>query len=87
MLPHGSAHLPRRPVGSGNSLKHGLLSRNLIIPGENAADFEALLEQLLAEEQPRRGSPGLCAAWPWECASHDIIRTIKWWPMRYRRWL
>mgnify|MGYP001250002086 FL=1 len=47
---------PRTATGkakaSGNSLKHGLLSRNLIIPGENAADFEALLEQLMAEEQP-----------------------------------
>ena len=44
---------PRTATGkakaSGNSLKHGLLSRNLIIPGENAADFAALLEQLLAD--------------------------------------
>lgn len=47
---------PRTPVGktkaSANSLKHGILSRNLLIPGEHAADFEALLAQLLAEEQP-----------------------------------
>ncbi len=47
---------PRTATGkakaSGNSLKHGILSRNLIIPGENAADFEALLAQLMAEEQP-----------------------------------
>jgi hypothetical protein len=47
---------PRTPAGkakaSANSLKHGILSRNLIIPGENAADFEDLLAQLLGEEQP-----------------------------------
>lgn len=47
---------PRTATGkakaSGNSLKHGLLSRNLIIPGEDLADFEALLAQLMAEEQP-----------------------------------
>ena len=47
---------PRTPAGkakaSANSLKLGILSRNLIIPGENAADFEELLAQLLGEEQP-----------------------------------
>lgn len=47
---------PRTPAGkakaSANSLKHGILSRNLLIPGEHAADFEALLARLLAEEQP-----------------------------------
>ena len=44
----GRATTKRSQTAGTHSLKHGLLSRNLIIPGENAADFEALLEQLLA---------------------------------------
>jgi hypothetical protein len=37
---------------SRNSLKHGLASDTLIIPGEDPAAFESLLESLLAEHQP-----------------------------------
>lgn len=48
----GRATTKRSQTAGTLSLKHGLLSRNLIIPGENAADFAALLAQLLAEEQP-----------------------------------
>ena len=44
-----------------------LLSRNLIIPGENAADYEALLAPLLAEEQPVgptiQAQKKLCWSW------------------------
>jgi hypothetical protein len=47
---------PRTPQGkttsSGNSLKHGLASGRLIIPGEDPAEFEALLSDLLAEHAP-----------------------------------
>ncbi|MGI9071115.1 MAG: hypothetical protein ACR2JB_07295 [Bryobacteraceae bacterium] len=47
---------PRTPTGklasSRNSLKHGLASSQLIIPGENRADFDTLLAGLLAEHQP-----------------------------------
>jgi hypothetical protein len=47
---------PRTPTGklasSRNSLKHGLASPQLIIPGENRADFDMLLADLLAEHQP-----------------------------------
>jgi hypothetical protein len=47
---------PCSPTGklasSRNSLKHGLASSTLIIPGEDPAVFESLLESLLAEHQP-----------------------------------
>lgn len=47
---------PRTVVGklasSGNSLKHGLASPRLIIPGESHAAFDALLTALLDEHQP-----------------------------------
>ena len=47
---------PRTPEGklasSRNSFKHGLASAQLIIPGEDAVAFDALLTDLLAEHQP-----------------------------------
>jgi hypothetical protein len=47
---------PRSPEGkaisSGNSLKHGLASGRVIIPGEDPAEFEALLQDLIAEHTP-----------------------------------
>ncbi len=47
---------PRTPAGklasSRNSLKHGLASGELIIPGEDRAAFEALLNNFLIEHQP-----------------------------------
>ncbi len=39
-------------ASSGNSLKHGLASGKVIIPGEDPAAFEALLRDLLEEHQP-----------------------------------
>ncbi len=54
-----SGHGPTGPtspegkiISSGNSLKHGLASGRLIIPGEDPAQFDALLRDLLAEHQP-----------------------------------
>jgi hypothetical protein len=35
-----------------NGLKHGLNARTLILPGEDRADFKALLHSLQAEHQP-----------------------------------
>ncbi len=47
---------PRTPTGklasSRNSLKHGLASGQVIIPGEDTSAFEALLTALLDEHQP-----------------------------------
>jgi hypothetical protein len=47
---------PRTPEGkaisSANSLKHGLACGRLIIPGEDRDDFEALLNDLVAEHAP-----------------------------------
>ena len=47
---------PRTPEGkaisSANSLKHGLAAGRLIIPGEDREDFEALLNDLVAEHAP-----------------------------------
>lgn len=47
---------PVSPLGklasSRNSLKHGLASGTLIIPGEDRTDFESLLESLLNDHQP-----------------------------------
>jgi hypothetical protein len=64
---------PRTPAGklasSRNSLKHGLASSQLIIPGENWADFEALLAGLLAEHEPASATEELLV--------HQIAQS--WW--------
>ncbi len=39
-------------ASSRNSLQHGLASGQIIIPGEDPSQFEALLNDLLAEHQP-----------------------------------
>jgi hypothetical protein len=39
-------------ASSRNSLKHGLASGQLIIPGEDPAAFESLLQDLLEDHQP-----------------------------------
>jgi hypothetical protein len=41
-----------KATSSRNSFKHGLASGQLIIPGENAAEYEATLDELLEEHQP-----------------------------------
>jgi hypothetical protein len=47
---------PRTPEGkarsSQNTFKHGLASGQLIIPGENAEDYESLLNGFLSDYQP-----------------------------------
>ncbi|MBV9761584.1 MAG: hypothetical protein JO340_13570 [Acidobacteriaceae bacterium] len=54
---------PLSPEGklasSRNSLKHGLAAGTLIIPGEDPAVYEALLETLLAEHQPANAAESL----------------------------
>lgn len=37
---------------SGNSVAHGLLGRELIIPGENREEYQAMFEQLVSEFEP-----------------------------------
>ena len=41
-----------KSISSMNSLKHGLTSRKVVLPGENQADFDRLHDQLLAEHAP-----------------------------------
>jgi hypothetical protein len=36
-----------------NAIKHGALSRAVVLPGENAAEFEALLDDLVTQRQPQ----------------------------------
>ena len=47
---------PRTAAGKAvvrdNALKHGFLSRHLIIEGESAEDFQQLLDELMAEYRP-----------------------------------
>jgi hypothetical protein len=54
---------PRSPEGkatsSGNSLKHGLASGRVIIPGEDPAEFEALLSDLVKEHAPANETESL----------------------------
>jgi hypothetical protein len=51
---------PREPKStSRNSLKHGLASAQLIIPGEDPAAFEALITALLDEHQPANATEDL----------------------------
>ena len=48
---------PRTTAGktnsSANAIQHGILSRHLILPGESWVEFDALLQQLVAEQQPQ----------------------------------
>jgi hypothetical protein len=41
-----------KAVSSANATQHGILSRHLILPGESRAEFDALLQQLMLEQQP-----------------------------------
>ena len=41
-----------KAIASMNSLKHGLTSRKVVLPGENQADFDRLHQQLLADHGP-----------------------------------
>jgi hypothetical protein len=48
-----------KAISSGNSLKHGLASGRVIIPGEDPADFEALLSDLVKEHAPANETESL----------------------------
>jgi hypothetical protein len=48
-----------KAVSSANSLKHGLTSGRLIIPGEDPAEFEALLSDLVKEHAPANETESL----------------------------
>ena len=47
---------PKTPEGraasSQNALKHGLYSTTVLLPGEDHAEFQALLDSFLAEHAP-----------------------------------
>jgi hypothetical protein len=47
---------PRTEAGkinsSKNSFKHGMSSSQILIPGENAEDFESLLDELKLDHKP-----------------------------------
>ena len=47
---------PRTSAGkassSANAIQHGILSRHLILPGEEREDYDAVLNQLLMEQKP-----------------------------------
>jgi hypothetical protein len=48
---------PNTPEGkarsSANALKHGLTSRHVVLPGENRAEFDALIARLIDEHQAK----------------------------------
>ncbi len=46
---------------SRNALKHGLLAKDLVIPGESRAAWEAFRDDLLADLAPQRPLEGLLA--------------------------
>ena len=48
----GPRSVDGKATASRNSFKHGLASGQLIIPGEDPAEYESLLNSLLAEHQP-----------------------------------
>jgi hypothetical protein len=68
----GPRTTPGKLASSRNSLKHGLASAQLIIPGENCSDFDALLSDLLAEHQPANKTEELLV--------HQIAQS--WWLTR-----
>ena len=48
---------PNTPEGkarsSANAIKHGLTSRHVVLPGENRAEFDALVARLIEEHQAK----------------------------------
>ncbi len=57
--PTGPRSSEGKTTSSGNSLKHGLASGRVIIPGEDPVDFESLLADLLSEHAPAAGTEQL----------------------------
>ena len=57
--PTGPRSAEGKATSSGNSLKHGLASGRVIIPGEDPAEFEALLSDLVKEHAPANETESL----------------------------
>ena len=57
--PTGPTSPEGKATSSGNSLKHGLASGRVIIPGEDPAAFEALLSDLVNEHAPANETESL----------------------------
>lgn len=58
-MPHGDIELLPQPGGGNyasarlNALKHGVLSQFTVLPWEDGAEYQALLEALVAEHKPQ----------------------------------
>ena len=59
-----------------NSLRHGLTSRRVVLPGESEADYEALLNELMKEHDPQT---------PEETTLVNLIAQHSWRLLRIRR--
>jgi hypothetical protein len=57
--PTGPRSSEGKATSSGNSLKHGLASGRVIVPGEDPAEFEALLSDLIKEHAPANETESL----------------------------
>src|SRR5271167_4652596 len=61
---------PKTPEGkaicNGNGLKHGLAAGKIIIPGEDPAEFEALLAALEEDHQPQTSTESIL--------DHDLVK-------------
>ena len=57
--PTGPTSPEGKAISSGNSLKHGLASGRVIIPGEDPAEFEALLSDLVQQHAPANETESL----------------------------
>jgi hypothetical protein len=58
-----------KALASMNALKHGLTAQKLLMPGESAEEFEALLAELFREHRPETVS---------ERQLVDFIATLQW---------
>jgi hypothetical protein len=58
-----------KALASMNALKHGLTAQTLLIPGESAEEFEALVVELYQEHRPETAS---------ERQLVDLIATLQW---------
>jgi len=58
-----------KALASMNALKHGLTAKKLLIPGESAEEFEALLAELYQEHHPQTAS---------ERQLVDFIAALQW---------
>ena len=51
-----------------NALRHGVLSRHTVLPWENGDEYDALIEALVVEHEPR-GQPRSILSRSWRASS------------------